>query len=147
MICPKIGRFSLHGDILSIGHLHYQDLSTIRREVWTVIWYIVPFRQLSRRHARRSVNDVYHRATSRAGPPRVPPSRQRPCGEAEHPKPPHLAPLLGLPQVIPLTTLKVSRPSTAYGKRSACISVSNCVACLVVIVSRERMLRACLAAM
>ena len=60
---------------------------------------------------------------------------------------PHLAPLLGFPQVIPPTTLKVSRPSKAYGKRSACISVSNCVACSVVIVSRERMLRACLAAM
>src|SRR5690242_16753990 len=42
---------------------------------------------------------------------------------------PQLSPLSGLPQVISLTTLRVSRPSCAKGKRSACISASNCTAC------------------
>ena len=59
------------------------------------------------------------------------------------PKPPHFAPLLGLPHLIPPTTLRVSRPSEAYGTRSARISLSNCVACSVVIVSSERVLREC----
>jgi len=63
------------------------------------------------------------------------------------PKPPHFAPLLGLPQMIPPTTLKVSRPSCAKGNRSACISMSNCVACSAVSVSSECVLRACWAAM
>ena len=60
---------------------------------------------------------------------------------------PQLSPLSGLPQVISLTTLRVSRPSCAKGKRSACISASNCTACSAVMLSSERQLRPWWAAM